>query len=321
MSFKEFRFWLKSFKEMHKKNNISFEKLVQRINELYFDITSEEYQKSHPSIFFLEKKRWQRIAQRYLNNSQTLKILDVGTGSGFVPLSIASYFKESDTFFCMDISKGILEVAKKNINNQYFPCKFIFQKIMSQIPYKLPFKSNFFEILTINSLLHHINDIKTFLYEIDRVLKPNGFLIIGHEPNRYFYESKFLWKNYLLLNEISKIIGKILEKFFKNHINNENLILKRKKISSNINKILLKEKLINKPLNYEQITLIVDIKSTKGFKPDLLLNNYKIIYFETYNHLFWVSDKNFFYKIYNKILKIIYPTKGSTFLILLRKLN
>jgi len=46
------------------------EKLVQRVNELYHDFTSEQYNYSHPEIFDIEKERWERIFPVYLNSSK-----------------------------------------------------------------------------------------------------------------------------------------------------------------------------------------------------------------------------------------------------------
>lgn len=320
MFYKGYRTWIKNFKKKDVTFGISFENLIERINEIYFDIKSKDYQFSHPSIYLGEKERWQKIAKAIMKRKHPLKILDFGTGSGFVPLTTSSFLKEVDCFYCCDISKEILEVAKVNINKGNFLNFFYFIKINSQTPYSLPFESNFFDIITMNSLLHHISDTENFLEEINRIMKKGGFLIIGHEPNKYFYEHEFLWNNFILLNYINILLGKIVKILFKPNEKNYHLRLRNKEITRNINNILLKEKYVKKPLSYTQILLLVDIKSTKGFKPDLLLKNFKILKIETYNHLFFLSDKNFLFKIYNSFLKRIYPTKGATFLIVLRKI-
>lgn len=313
MRYKDFKLLIKEFKTKEESEKISFEKLIQKINEFYFDIIDKDY---HPD-FSLDMERWEKIANEYLKREHPLKILDIGTGSGFIPLIVAKYNKKEDTFICSDISNEILKLAKNNIEKQKFQCKFEFLKIESQIPYKLPYTSNFLDVITMNSVLHHINDVKTFLYEVNRILKPKGLLIIGHEPNKYFYQSKILWINYLLIKNIRIGIGKIYKKKSKTNEQNDNFKLRQRKIKEKINNLLLKENLIKKPLSYQLITLLVDLKSIKGFKPDKLLKNYDILQIETYNHFF--AQKRYIDKIYDKFLRKLLPKKGATFTIVLRK--
>ena len=142
------------------------EKLVQRVNELYYDLEFAQYEKKHQSIFIIEKKRWRNIAKSYLNFESQIKIIDIGTGTGFVPLTIGEIFKKEDLFICSDISNKILNLAKKNIETSNFQCEFKFVKLNSQIPFKLSFNSNYADIITMNSLLHHIFDTNKFLMEV-----------------------------------------------------------------------------------------------------------------------------------------------------------
>ena len=47
-------------------------------------------------------------------------------------------------------------------------------------------------MLTVNSFLHHVYDYRAVLREIDRVLKPGGYLVLAHEPNREFFRSPLI---------------------------------------------------------------------------------------------------------------------------------
>jgi methylase of polypeptide subunit release factors len=78
--------------------------LVNRVNEIYHDIEREAYLQKHPEIFVDEAKRWRRIAKRYLVKDCSITVLDIGTGIGFIPLTIAPFLKMEDTIICSDIS-------------------------------------------------------------------------------------------------------------------------------------------------------------------------------------------------------------------------
>ncbi|MDO8655886.1 MAG: class I SAM-dependent methyltransferase, partial [Nanoarchaeota archaeon] len=125
--------------------------VVQRVNELYHDRLGKKYDNSHPEIFKRLPARWQRIAPQFVVRKEPLKILDLGTGTGFVPLMMAPFLKKEDTFMCSDISSNILKVAQENIEGQTFFNKFTYVKVKVQQTYALPFRNKAVDIITINS--------------------------------------------------------------------------------------------------------------------------------------------------------------------------
>ena len=168
------------------------EQLVQRVNELYHDFFSGRYHTQHPEIFEYERQRWERAGERFFRSDKPLRVLDLGSGTGFVPLASAAFLKAGDVFICSDISARMLDQARKNIQAREFSCEFEYVKLEGGIPFRLPFESGSVDIVTLNSVLHHVKDTRTYLSEIDRLLKSGGLLLIGHEPNRYFYANRFL---------------------------------------------------------------------------------------------------------------------------------
>jgi len=323
---------MKNIKKIH---NFYSEKLVQKVNELYFDFTNEEYVCTHPEIIKQTKERWERIAKQFLHFNNPITVVDIGTGTGFVPLIAAKFLKKEDLFICSDISKGILDTANRNIDRNNFHCQFEFTKIKSQVPYKLPFETESMDIVTINSVLHHIKDTTTFLDEINRILKVNGLLFIAHEPNKYFFENKFLFYNYYIISHLfnpKDIIYQVFEKirlkkmleqiYYFIHPKKKGSTTKHKKITDRINEKLLQEKIIEKALLPGEIGAITDIRAQEGFKPDSLLPHYKLLHLETYNHMYWVNIRhinNFLIKKYNSLLEKKYPEKGSSFFAVFRK--
>lgn len=63
-------------------------------------------------------------AKSKIQNSETIKILDIGTGSGCIAISLAKHLPEVQVF-AVDISESALEMAKENANSNGVEVKFI----------------------------------------------------------------------------------------------------------------------------------------------------------------------------------------------------
>ncbi|MGB2879166.1 MAG: class I SAM-dependent methyltransferase [Candidatus Omnitrophota bacterium] len=311
---------------------------VLKVNEIYHDIEESEYEEKHPEIFQNEPSRWQKIGTAFIaNNPEKICLLDIGSGTGFVPIQIGNFLKKGDLFVCSDISANILNACKANISDEKFKCHFKYLKLDGK---KIDLESNTFDYITLNSVLHHIPDLPIFFKEINKLLKTNGRLIIGHEPNKLFYTHKFLWNNYRLVSyifdrkqftaailrklKLHKIAGRIYKGF-----NQE--VKPRDRVVEDANKRLLREGIIKTPLTADQMCEIVDIHSPTagGYHKDRgidiaeilrdYLPGFEIEYLETYNHLCKISSKNRFTKWYNSVLGKIFHGTGSTFLMVLKK--
>jgi len=309
---------------------------VLKLNEIYHDVEKSEYENKHPEIFEHEVIRWRKISKLFFaNNNKKICLLDIGSGTGFVPLQIGEFLKRGDLLVCSDLSSKILNICKKNLSDKNFKCNIEYLKLKGMI---INLESNVFDYITLNSVLHHIPDFLTFFKEINRLLKTNGRLIIGHEPNKTFYVHKILWNNYIFISRLcnpKKSIASILrrlklqkiERKFYQSFNQE--VNTHKKIVEDVNKRLIKNGIIKIPLTARQIAAIVDIHSPTagGYHKDrgidiaenlsYHLPNFKIEYLETYNHLCKVSTKNKFTKLYDFILRKTYPKTGATFFVVL----
>lgn len=119
------------------------------------------------------------------NKSKTIKLLDIGTGNGYVISEILKRNKKNNVYiFGIDLSDEMVKEAKKSLD------KFGNVRIIKGDNYHLPFKDNYFDIIT-NKVVTSFS-----LTEVYRVLKPNGI---------------FIFKEYGL----NKGFGGILEKFSK----------------------------------------------------------------------------------------------------------
>lgn len=311
--------------------------IIIKINEIYHDMEEEGYQSKHEDIFKGEVQRWKEIGMRFIaDEKRDLSVLDIGSGTGFVPLQIGRFLKEGDLFVCSDLSAKILAVCEKNIRKEEFRCGFRFIKLTGR---EIGLESGSFDCITMNSVLHHIPDFGLFFREVNRLLKKGGRLIIGHEPNRLFSANSFLWGNYKTLEFLLDPRGSAI------------MILKKLRLFSavkralsfagkggghdqlidKVNGRLIKEGIINAPLTGSEIQEMVDIHSPTAGEDNRHrgIDVYKIIedhlpqfeieHLDTYDHLGKMSRRNGFTGWYSRILKEKYPQSGGNFLVVMRK--
>jgi ubiquinone/menaquinone biosynthesis C-methylase UbiE len=308
------------------------EALVLRTNELFYDLRNEEYAPIHHEMLGREGERWRDCARRYFRFNGPATVLDVGCGAGLVPMSVAGTLRRCDRMICADISAGMLEIARCNLAPFKFYPLLEFVKVAGSLPYQLPFAAASIDALTINSALHHIKDTAGFLREVDRVLKPGGLVMIGHEPNRRFHECRLLRRLYLLLMpffvpknvlvDTLKLTGLhrlVARLFYLLHP------AKRRAMESmmkRINDVVLDEHLLERPLNLDEIAFITDIHDADGFYGDNLLPEYDLLDFETYHPMNLISIKyptNRFVVWHDAVLAKRFPAQGATFFAVYRK--
>ncbi len=129
----------------------------------------------YKKVYELEKDNWWFKGKRkiiftfldgYYKNKKNLKILDVGCGSGILLENLEKYGET----YGIDSSKEAINLCKKRG----------LKNIKLTSAGKLPFKNNYFDLITAIDLLYHKkikNDLKV-IKEMKRILKPKGRLVI-----------------------------------------------------------------------------------------------------------------------------------------------
>lgn len=126
------------------------------------------------------------------------KVLDAGCGRGFYINSLTN-FDFIEEIHGVDIVDKYLKIAKKNsLDNRI--------KIRKADIYSLPYPNNYFDVIVCSEVLEHLAWDKKALFELKRVLKPSGTLLIT-VPNLNF---PFLWDpiNWILMKLFNKHINK-----------------------------------------------------------------------------------------------------------------
>lgn len=315
------------------------ESLVLRVNEIYHDLEGDKYSQKHEDIFVGEQDNWKKIISNLFAEGENYTVLEVGVGTGFVASQICPQLSQGSIYYCTDISDNILNAAKKNLKPQDYRCRIEFLKIDGK---SYPFPDNSIDIVTINSVLHHIPNIPSFFSEMKRVLKPGGKMVIGHEPNKAFFSHPFLWNQYRFLSLLffpKQLLYRVCLYF--GIVDFVKFLLQKKSatapvvseysgIVKEINKILLDEKSIDVPLSEEDISAIIDIHSPTAGRNDpsrgidirkdvsQFLPGFDITNYFSYNYLHKLSRRNFVFSFYEDcILKKIFPEAGATFFVVI----
>ena len=103
-------------------------------------------------------------------------VLDVGTGTGVIPLAGAVASAPGVKFVGIDLSDGMLAKASQNAVDKGLQSQVEFQKMDAE---NLVFEDNSFDAVISLYALHHFPDPSRALSEICRVLKPGGKVVIA----------------------------------------------------------------------------------------------------------------------------------------------
>lgn len=112
------------------------------------------------------------------------RILDIGTGSARIPLTLAAYCPKAK-IYAVELSSNALQLASKNRQQSRGGDRV---NLIQADAEQLPFRSNYFDLVLCTSLLHHLPDPVRVLDEISRVAKADGMVFIRdlRRPPRIF---------------------------------------------------------------------------------------------------------------------------------------
>jgi ubiquinone/menaquinone biosynthesis C-methylase UbiE len=148
--------------------------------------------KKHGLIFLEPQEDMEKISKLFKKHG-VKKILDLGCGSGRHTI----YFTKKDfDVYGIDIAEEGIKLAKEWLAKENLKANF---KI-SNIYRKLPYKDNFFDALISTATLHHerIENIRKAIQEIERILKPGGFIFITFRKRKFkkFYQKLTIIEKY-----------------------------------------------------------------------------------------------------------------------------
>jgi 2-polyprenyl-3-methyl-5-hydroxy-6-metoxy-1,4-benzoquinol methylase len=112
------------------------------------------------------------------------KVLDYGCGNGYV---LHKYAENNASVFGLDITEKAIELSKKRF--QLYGLEGKFNVVDGN---SIPFENNYFDVVCSMGVLHHISNPEPMIAELERVLKPEGKIIIMLYNKRSFKNLIFI---------------------------------------------------------------------------------------------------------------------------------
>lgn len=149
-------------------------------------------------------KGWRKKAVNILKAKQPKIILDVASGTG--DFAIEALKTNAQKVVGVDISEGMLNVGKEKIKKLNLTGKIDLQVADAE---HLPFTDNYFDAITVGFGVRNFENLELGLKDMQRVLKPNGDLVIIEfsKPKGFF---SLVYKIYF--KHITPAIGKLFSK-------------------------------------------------------------------------------------------------------------
>lgn len=163
-------------------------RFIKLLNNLFHGAEASEYDLRHPEIIKGDRQWWESFSKAYIgvcDKGGPRRLLDVGSGTGFVSNHVSPHLRHGDIAICCDLNMEMLSQARQKLNCDGSRG---FRFVCSDAEL-LPFKSGSFDFVMANSLMHHLPRPGEFLREADRILDQGGLLALSHEPNKAFFKS------------------------------------------------------------------------------------------------------------------------------------
>ncbi len=167
-------------------------------NQLLYTAQVGEYDKKNHVQSQAIHRYYRRLFEQYIFSGLDVfritqwKALDIGCGTGFLEGILKDY--QVGSIVALDGTLAMLQAARQKLANSR---TFWLQSDAA----RLPFRTESFDLVCLNALLHHVYDYHQVLEVIVSCLKPGGKLFVGYEPNAIPY--KFLRPLLLALAQIA----------------------------------------------------------------------------------------------------------------------
>jgi len=174
--------------------------------ESMFDAIADQYDFLNHFMSFQQDKRWRRKAILSLKADAPENLLDIATGTGDFALEAWKYLQPKHIVGA-DLSEGMMQVAEEKVRKAGLEKHFSFEV---QDCTALTFKDNTFDAVIIAFGVRNFENIAQDIFEMYRVLKPGGRMVILELSRPEHFPMKQLFNLYS--GTVMPLAGKIFSK-------------------------------------------------------------------------------------------------------------
>lgn len=150
-------------------------RLTERLASLAHNVEIGPFPGTRTYSFLISKQMrpmYAAIADELTDVPLFNRILDIGTGTGYLPIEIASR-KPDASVYGMDESESMVQIAEANRRALHVSKNVEF---ITGDPSSIPFPGRFFDLAVCVNVLHHWKKPEEILHEIYHTLVPGGEL-------------------------------------------------------------------------------------------------------------------------------------------------
>ena len=194
---------------MNEKTHFGFkevdaDKKSEHVGEVFHSV-AEEYDLMNDVMSFGMHRLWKKILIELSELSEDSVVLDIASGTADIPKLINKEFK-SVSMHVTDINESMLALGKERaINENFFQnCNFALASGES-----LPYQDKTFDLVTVGFGLRNFTDKRIGLEEMNRVLKPDGVLLVLEfsKPTNSFFSKIYDWYSFNVIPKLGKLLA------------------------------------------------------------------------------------------------------------------
>ncbi len=146
---------------------------------IYWTNRAKGYSQTNQDELATDKRKiWQKLILNHAPNKNKLRILDIGTGPGFLAITLALAGHEVTA---VDVTQAMIDQAKDNASQYRVKVNFVLSDV-----HCLPFDDNNFDLIVLRNVTWNLNNPTVAYQEWLRVLNSQGKLL-NFDANWYLF--------------------------------------------------------------------------------------------------------------------------------------
>ena len=157
---------------------------------IYWTNRAKGYSQTNQDELATDKRKiWQKLISNHAPNKNKLRVLDIGTGPGFLAIILALAGHEVTG---VDVTQAMIDQAKDNASQYRVKVNFVLSDV-----HCLPFDDNHFDLIVLRNVTWNLSNPTVAYQEWFRVLNSQGKLL-NFDANWYlFLFNKDLYSQYM----------------------------------------------------------------------------------------------------------------------------